>query len=203
MPSHLHKTGCSQVGCGHRREENLHYLDEEGSCIYRPWFTCCDVTEFWQSELDFWSFDVVLRNNRIMWACRKGKCAGIFQHGVILAGHGLSSGWSGCHPCAGTHCVNGPFATYFDVPPVSSVCLSITPSHNYLLHFTHWTQSFLCLSANSSDVQREACHYPTETGWPEDWLSGFFLQCRLVQSDPVPVSVFVNTTLAFKTTCDL
>lgn len=75
------------------------------------------------------------RNNRII-SARRAECTDIFQHGVIQAGHGPSSGWSGCHPCAGTHCVNGPFATYFDVPPVSSVCLSITPSHNYLLHFT-------------------------------------------------------------------
>lgn len=97
------------------------------------------------------------RNNRII-SARRAECTDIFQRGVIQAGHGPSSGWSGCHPCAGTHCVNGPFATYFDVPPVSSVCLSITPSHNYLLHFTQWTQSFLCLSANSSDVQREPCH---------------------------------------------
>lgn len=76
------------------------------------------------------------RENNGIISARGEECTDIFQRGVIQAGHGPSSGWSGCHPCAGTHCVNGPFATYFDVPPVSSVCLSITPSHNYLLHFT-------------------------------------------------------------------
>lgn len=117
-------------------------------------FCCGNVCH---SQVNIWLFKVVLRNNRVMWACR-GDCTDIFQHSVILSGHGLSCGWSGCHPCAGTHCVNGPSATYFDVPPVSSVCLSITPSHKYLLHFIQWTQSFLCLSANFSDVQREPCH---------------------------------------------
>lgn len=83
----------------------------------------------------FLLFNVILRINRIT-ESRRRECTNIFQHGVILAGHGLSCGWSGCHPGAGTFCVNGTLATYFGEPPVSSLSLSITPSHNYLLHFT-------------------------------------------------------------------
>lgn len=62
---------------------------------------------------------------------------------------------------------------------VSSVCLSITPSQNYPLHVTRWTQSILGLSANSSDVYGELWHLPAEMGWP-DRLSRLFRQSRLV-----------------------
>ena len=52
--------------------------------------------------------------------------------------------------------------------PHTSMCslclLSVPPLLHLIITFCK-TQSFLCLSANSSDVQREPCHQPAEMGW--------------------------------------
>lgn len=122
------------------------------SHIYCAVFMGNNVATFGR-ELNISYLEVLLANNRIIWAWR-GDCVDVFQHSVILDGQGLSSEWSVYHPCAGAHCVNGSFATH----SMFSLCLRSVPPLLHLVITFCITQSALCLSANSSDVQREPRH---------------------------------------------